>query len=341
MERLGWTGKVRPSRICFRRDRGNAGEPRGRRVHVDLIPCLIRSYTRGWARVGWFFMRPCGPGRDVFGSKAEGFWKPSRLERREQSHGFSRGYMNEPSKHTVYYELLDACTKGGCPLCTMALDTVARYLDIVIYENVNDPQTRDAVVAARGYCNDHSWQLRAKSGAAFGTALMYRDVLQHVAEEIGRHAAGGHRDIFTTDRNDGGLLERLAKWTGRSNVGGKGHDVADPHRACPACQTRERYELIYLGVLLDHLGEEDVTQALHSTGGLCLVHLDQASAASRHARALERLWDVQCACMQALDQELREFIRKHDYRFTGEGMGTEGTSWIRAIEMVAGKQGIR
>jgi hypothetical protein len=89
--------------------------------------------------------------------------------------------LTEPSRHTVYYELLDACTRGGCPICTMALDTVARYLGILIYENVNDPQTRDTVVAARGYCNDHSWQLRAKSGAAFGTALMYRDVLQ------GRH----------------------------------------------------------------------------------------------------------------------------------------------------------
>src|SRR5438067_7292585 len=101
--------------------------------------------------------------------------------------------LTKPSKHTVYYELLDACKKGGCPLCTMALDTVARYLDILIYENVNDPQTRDAVVAARGYCNGHSWQLRATSGAAFGTALMYRDVLQHVAEEIGRQADGAHR----------------------------------------------------------------------------------------------------------------------------------------------------
>src|SRR5438876_10683250 len=98
--------------------------------------------------------------------------------------------LTKPSKHTVYYELLDACKKGGCPICTMALDTVARYLDIVIYENVNDPQTRDAVVAARGYCNDHSWQLRAKSGAAFGTALMYRDVLPPVADETGRRTAG-------------------------------------------------------------------------------------------------------------------------------------------------------
>src|SRR5438132_10582066 len=103
--------------------------------------------------------------------------------------------LTKPSKHTVYYELLDACKKGGCPICTMALDTVARYLDIVIYENVNDPQTRDAVVAARGYCNDHSWQLRAMtSGAALGAALMYRDVLQHVAEEIGRPSSGAKLD---------------------------------------------------------------------------------------------------------------------------------------------------
>jgi hypothetical protein len=249
--------------------------------------------------------------------------------------------LTEPSKHTVYYELLDACTKGGCPICTMALDTAARYLDIVIYENVNDPQTRDAVVAARGYCNDHSWQLRARSGAAFGTALMYRDVLQHVAEEIGRQSTGGHRDIFTADRNDGGLLNRLAKLAGSADAGGKGRDVADPHRACPACQTRKRYEVIYLGVLLDHLGQEEFTQALRGTGGLCLVHLDQARTATRDVHALERLWAVQRACLQALDEELREFIRKHDYRFTGEGMGTEGTSWIRAIEMVAGKPGIR
>jgi Family of unknown function (DUF6062) len=249
--------------------------------------------------------------------------------------------LTEPSKHTVYYELLDACKRGGCPICTMALDTVARYLDILIYENVNDPQTRDAVVAARGYCNDHSWQLRAKSGAAFGTALLYRDVLQHVVEEIERQPAGGYCDIFTADRNEGGLLDRLAKWTGSADAGGKGHDVADPHRACPACRVRERYERIYLGVLLDHLGAEEFTRALESAGGLCLVHLDRASVTTRNMRALERLWEVQNACMQSLLEELSEFIRKHDYRFTGEGIGTEGTSWIRAIEMVAGKPGIR
>jgi hypothetical protein len=223
----------------------------------------------------------------------------------------------------------------------MALDTVARYLDILIYENVNDPQTRDAVVAARGYCNGHSWQLRATSGAAFGTALMYRDVLQHVAEEIGRQLPGAHRDLFATGRNDGGLLKRLATLTGRSDSDGQGRGITDPHLACPACRVRERYERIYLGVLLDHLGAEEFTRALQSAGGLCLVHLDRARVTTRNMRALERLSEVQNACMQSLLEELSEFIRKHDYRFTGEGMGEEGTSWIRAIEMVAGKQGIR
>jgi hypothetical protein len=104
---------------------------------------------------------------------------------------------------------------------------------------------------------------------------------------------------------------------------------------------RERYERIYLGVLLDHLGEEEFRRALQSAGGLCLVHLDRASTATRDAHALERLWEVQSASMQALLEELNEFIRKHDYRFTGEGMGMEGNSWIRAIEMVVGKRGIR
>ena len=249
--------------------------------------------------------------------------------------------LTKPSKHTVYYELRDACQKGGCPLCTMALDTVARYLDIVIYENVNDPQTRDAVVAARGYCNDHSWQLRAQSGAALGTAFMYRDVLRHVAEESRRQPSGARLGLFTGGRADGSLLGRLVGRTGSPAGNGTGGSVADPHRACPACRVRERYERIYLGVLCDHLGEQELTQALRRTGGLCLVHLDQASATTRDARTLGRLWEVQRACMQALDEELGEFIRKHDYRYAGEGIGAEGTSWIRAIEMVAGKQGIR
>lgn len=235
----------------------------------------------------------------------------------------------QPSKHTVYFELLDACRQGGCPICTMALDAVRRYLDSVIYENVNDPETRDAVIAARGYCNDHSWALRDMN-AVLGTALMYRDVVRHSAESLARRQSGA----------GGGLLDRLASLAGGGDADANGKGEARRHH-CPACQARRRYETTYLGTLLAHLGDEQMVEALRGTGGLCLVHLDQAWGVTRDAAALERLARIQGEIMMALHAELSEFIRKQDYRYSSEAIGAEGTAWIRAVAMVAGKRGIR
>jgi hypothetical protein len=42
--------------------------------------------------------------------------------------------------------------------------------------------------------------------------------------------------------------------------------------------------------------------------------------------------------MQDLTGELKEFQRKHDYRFSSEVFGPERDSWIRAIEKMVGKK---
>jgi hypothetical protein len=245
----------------------------------------------------------------------------------------------EPSRHTAYFEVLEACRKGeGCPICTLSLAAVAHYLDAIIYENVNDGPTRDAVVAARGYCNDHSWQLQ-EMGAALGTAIMYRDVLRHVAAALRRRPTGDRLGLFAA-RRQGGLLDGLGSLGGGESPGG-GQTVSDPHTACPACQMRERSDLLYLAVLLEHLHEEDMAQAFRQAGGVCLVHLDQAADATHDTARLDRLLALQEDVLAALDGELSEFMRKHDYRFKDEGIGAEGDSWIRAIAMVAGQRGIR
>lgn len=241
------------------------------------------------------------------------------------------------SKHTTYFELRDAATRGGCPICALVLETVARYLDATLYENVNDPRTRDAVVGARGYCNEHSWQLKGMP-AALGTALMYRDIVRRVAESLAERTPRARPTIFTAA--GAGMLDRLAALAGSTERVSR-DDIADPHVDCPACAERARYEKLYLGALLDYAGDEEMVAALRSGGGLCLVHLDQAIATSRDGDALDRLLDVQRACMLSLHDELSEFIRKNDYRFSGEGMGAEKDSWIRAIALVAGKKGIR
>ena len=248
----------------------------------------------------------------------------------------------QPDKHTAYYELLDACAKGGCPVCTLTLAAVTSYLQAITYEHVNDPEFRDAIVAARGYCNTHSWRLR-ELRVALGTALMYRDVIRDAAAELARPATGGRPDLFGAGQGQGhgSVRDRLAALTGRGASDRGDGRIVDPHRACPACQERDRYELLYLEALLDHMQDERMVRAFSDAGGLCMVHLDRLSGTTRRSAALERLMALQRECLLRLHDELTEFIRKNDYRFSSEGMGTERDSWVRAVEIVAGKQGIR
>jgi hypothetical protein len=246
---------------------------------------------------------------------------------------------DEPSRHSDYYELLDACKHPGkgCPVCRLALGGVARYLDSIQYEFVNDPPTRAGLVAAGGYCNDHAWQLR-EMHAALGIAIMYRDVLRAARQTIAGQSTTEGYQLFGERPGTGGLLGRVAAMVGSER---EATDIADPHLYCPACEDREGIERRYLGVLLDHLIEEETAQALGQAGGLCLVHLDQAARVTRDWASLKRLGAVQIPLLQQLEDELTEFARKRDYRFHDEPYGSEKDSWIRAIEMVAGKRGVR
>ncbi|MCA1599263.1 MAG: DUF6062 family protein, partial [Chloroflexi bacterium] len=160
------------------------------------------------------------------------------------------------------------------------------------------------------------------------------------AAELARSATGGRPDLFGAGHGHGGVRGRLAALAGRdaSDNGGR---VTDPHRACPACQERDRYELLYLEALLDHTPDERMAQAFADAGGLCMVHLDRLITTTRQSGALARLIALQRECLLRLHDELTEFIRKNDYRFSSEGMGVERDSWVRAVEIVAGKPGVR
>jgi len=245
-----------------------------------------------------------------------------------------------PSKHNTYFDVLDACKEGGCSLCTLALAGVAHYLDAIFYENVNDPPTREAVMEAWGYCNDHSWQLHGR-GAGLGSAIMYRDVLRQAREAIARQSTGKERPMIPERRQDGTLRGRLTALVAGTDSADGGRGISDPHIGCPACLMRERTELVFLAVLLEHILEEPMATAFEASGGLCLVHLDQALGLADDNGGLQRLLTIQGEQLQLLDHALSEFLRKHDYRFKDEEMGTDGDSWIRAIALVAGKPGIR
>jgi hypothetical protein len=230
-----------------------------------------------------------------------------------------------------FVEVLEACGHKGCPICAVVHELIARRLQAVIHEHVTDPATRDAVVRAGGLCNAHSWLLRSMP-AALGTALIYRSVIAAASERLSHyappHTADGAPGWMTRWRTTLGAL-----WGRRGS--------AAATAPCPLCLERDRYERIYLTVLLDHIAEPELCAAFRNSGGLCFPHVQQLLHLPCAPSALATLIAEQRALDRNLCDELGLLIRANDYRFAGEPLGEAGDSWVRAIERVAGRQGIR
>jgi hypothetical protein len=94
---------------------------------------------------------------------------------------------------------------------------------------------------------------------------------------------------------------------------------------------------VYLGTLLDQLlGADGLLSRFETSDGLCLPHLRVALARIADPQVFEALLGAQRAIWQRLAEDLREFIRRTDYRFRDEPRGTEGDAWLRAVEALAG-----
>jgi hypothetical protein len=98
-----------------------------------------------------------------------------------------------------------------------------------------------------------------------------------------------------------------------------------------------------VSTLVQQLLSEEMRQLLSQSPGMCLEHLEQAKhqaevaepTVSRHILA------CQLICTRQVLQELRELVRKHDYRFSDEPRGDEMTFWRRGAQLCAGNVGIR
>jgi Family of unknown function (DUF6062) len=220
---------------------------------------------------------------------------------------------------TSYFDLIEACSEPGCPVCRASLKLARRYVDSILYEYVNDPGVRDEIRKSRGYCNEHAWWMPDVRGAGLGIAILQRDIVQMVLELT--EALPNRRN---TRKSAQELLKRL-----------------QPTAECPVCAHRRTMEDITLDTLLQHIGDEKLATALASSAGLCLPHFSRALELVDGAEALKRLVALQKNTLARLRDDLAEFIRKNDYRFRDEGFGNEGDSWKRAVGIVSGEHGVR
>lgn len=158
--------------------------------------------------------------------------------------------MRTVSRHTAFYDLLDALKRPGCAICTLVTRTCWRYLDSLAYENVNDRDVRAKLREAHGFCNRHAWYFVETVREVFGAAIIYRDVLHKIQASA---AAGPTRGI------------------------------PQPAGQCPACLAERESGDYALQTLAEAIDEPDLRSALDRSDGLCAPHLLRAMRALRPA----------------------------------------------------------
>ena len=221
-----------------------------------------------------------------------------------------------------YHDLMADLRKPGCPCCHGGHRAAWKYLDGLLWEFVNDPGVRAGLRAARGFCREHSRMALAvasEQSAAGGIAIVYEDLLgraEHTAAQAARSAwRGGPRSRRRSAR-----------------------DALAPMAGCPACETADRVADNYLRILARSEPESPPAVALHHSGrGLCFPHLATGLASARSEQQAERLLEIFGQGTDELRRELREFVRKQDYRFRDEGLTTgEASAWKRAVYRMVG-----
>lgn len=233
-------------------------------------------------------------------------------------------------KSAGYYDLRHALTQPGCALCRLLARNADNYIEGVLWELVNDGETRHNLKKSRGYCRDHAWML-VRYGASLGVAVMMEDVLKTLLQVL---------EVANFTPQPTSSLSRVwQKWNPNQTSEATADLVTDlsPQIPCPVCAQVRVSENYFLEALVKHfMGSDGLDSVYRASVGFCLPHFRLALSQVSDQETFTALVEAQKAIWQRLQTELNEFIRKNDYRYIEESFGPEGNSWLRAIEAISG-----
>ncbi len=219
-----------------------------------------------------------------------------------------------------------ALAAPGCPICRMGEEVARRYLRFVLHESVNDPATRSRLASAWGFCRRHAWHFLRLEGMTMrdgmSTANLAEGLLE-AAEETLRDRPAGAGPSPSLKRRARQKRERFLR-------------ALTPTGPCPACDLQTKQEGYSLMVLLRVLSEDTWRGRVAKSEGLCLPHLREALDQGEPEAPLRWLLEDFRRRVAELREQIEEYLRKHDYRFSGEPYGPERDAYVRATALLAG-----
>jgi len=223
-------------------------------------------------------------------------------------------------KHTTCFNLLDALKESGCAICTLIKKSIHKSMDDFLYEQVNDPGVRKEIKESFGFCNRHAWHLQ-KFGDGFGLSIIYHYLSELLIDKIDKQ--------MDSKLLIKGLLQDKEI-----------RNFQKIQNSCMVCKGAREVERRYIEVFIDNFEDAELQFAFKNSFGLCLPHLLTLLKLCKDAKMSTEVLKVEAAKIKSNIEELKEFERKHDHRFSKEKFGKEGDSWIRAIEKLIGKEGV-
>lgn len=233
----------------------------------------------------------------------------------------ARRAVDPLTREPGYLDALAGLEDPGCVACNAANRAARAYLEALLWESVNDPELRPRLRAAHGFCREHTGLVlrvaRARA-AGLGVAILYEDFLRTARAEA--EAA----------------VEAAAERASRRRRGRR-DDPLRPSRGCSACASAAAAARNCLGVLAKAEPGSPIGDGARGPGrGICVPHLRDGLGEVEDEEGATRLLSLFTHVEESLGAELREFIRKHDYRFASEPRGGEQSSWWRAPPWIVG-----
>lgn len=260
-------------------------------------------------------------------------------------------------KDLITIEVERALKSDGCPMCAFVQTSVKRYLRFLLHEYVNDPGVREELSRSKGFCGEHAWLLQkvesAKWHDGMGTALLHEQILGELLAELDGVATKMASNSTRSNPTWRARWRATLKWF--SGLAWPARRKAQKARGfgvgglCPVCRIRVQSEDIFAFGLLQNLSSTEFRERYQASEGLCVPHLAQVLSNSGSEEiptgeeetsgdVLDVLLDMERGKIAGLLDELREYVRKHDYRFAHEPKGNEQTSWIRAVRKAVGNE---
>jgi hypothetical protein len=210
--------------------------------------------------------------------------------------------MNVKPRPQMKRSLREAFEYRGCPICHVLDKDESDFIATLQYQTFNEEKVRQDVVSANGYCNFHFHQI-ARMASPAGNAILTKDLVDAEIKEIEEGSFG------PTLRID-----------------------------CPACKYTDEREESYIREFRALLSEESFQKEYEATDGLCRIHLKRVLNLLQQIELRQFMLASHLMHLKLLKVQLETFISKVR---SARDFKEEKDSWWVAIEMVAGKRGLK